>query len=140
MKNNYQKADFRYFSAIRKRFKKVDAPKNRGVFNDCLPYENSYINPAIITSNLAGCVNYFLTESITALAESMVDFAESMVTLAESITAEAESTVAVAVESVVVDVEAESLQAAKVAAIANTNNTFFIFLIFNCYLKINTEC
>lgn len=37
-------------------FKKVDAPKNRGVFNDCLPYENSYNQSGVITSNLAGCL------------------------------------------------------------------------------------
>lgn len=83
-----------------------------------------------LQATLAGRLNYYLTESITALAESIVDFAESIETFAESITALAESTVAVAVESVVVGVSAELLQAAKVAAIANTNNTFFIFLNF----------
>jgi len=48
------KSRFQVFFFNCKWYKKVDAPKNRGVFNDCLPYENSYIHPAIFTSNLAG--------------------------------------------------------------------------------------
>jgi hypothetical protein len=90
-------------------------------------------NRQLLQATWPDAINYFL-------AESIVDFAESIVDFAESITAEAESIVAVAVESTVVAVSAALLQAAKVAAIANTNNTFFIFLIFNCYLNINTEC
>jgi isopropylmalate/homocitrate/citramalate synthase len=97
-------------------------------------------NRQLLQATWPDAINYFLSESITAEAESIVDFAESIVDFAESITAEAESIVAVAVESTVVAVSAALLQAAKVAAIANTNNTFFIFLIFNCYLNINTEC
>ena len=106
--------------------RKVDAPKNRGDFNDCLPYENSYINPAILQATALE-LNYFLIVSVVTVVLTV----ESVTTIAES----GATGVTIVVESVV---ETSSTflsspleqDANDAATTANTNN-FFIFLCFN---------
>jgi len=102
------------------------APKNRGDFNDCLPYENSYINPAILQATTLD-LNYFLIVSVVTVVLTV----ESVTTIAES----GATGVTIVVESVVLTSStflSSPLEqdANDAATTANTNN-FFIFLCFN---------
>jgi len=126
-----------YFFALiffRRNTTKVDAPKNRGDFNDCLPYENLYIEPVI---NFKQSGNWFDNNYFFA-AESIFFAAESILLAALSIFATAESTtagIAALIESAVLaesaeavaEVSAELLQATNEVAIAKTKSNFFIF-------------
>ena len=108
------------------------APKNRGDFNDCLPYENSYIEPVESSKQQTG-LNYFLiTESTFLVKESTAFTVESTVTAIGVALAKESAVAAAAIESVfTVAVVSAELQAAKAAAITNTKRIFFIFCDFN---------
>jgi hypothetical protein len=90
--------------------------------------KNSYIEPAIFCKQLTG-VNYFFFKESTFLAivSTLAAIVSTLAAIVSTLAAVV-STVVVAVESVLgASVVAESLQAAKAAAIANTKSTFFIF-------------
>jgi hypothetical protein len=109
---------------------KVDAPKNRGDFNDCLPYENLYIKPVFFKQCNRSDNYFFLVLSIFLAAVSIFAAAESIFLAAVSIAGIAaliESAVFAESIEVVAGVSVELLQAVKDAAIANTKSTFFIF-------------
>jgi hypothetical protein len=122
---------------------KVDAPKNRGDFNDCLPYENLYIVPVIIFKQSGNrhynYLAFFAEESIFLAEESIFLTAESIFLLVESTgVTTVESIFTTVVESVLVSVlvSVPLLQAVKAAAITHTKSTFFIFRVLICYLYL----
>ncbi len=129
------KSNFRVFFCNYKLFKKVDAPKNRGVINDCLPYENSYINPASLQA-MKPDQNYFLVESTVTVVFTVVSVTTIVVSAGTGVTTVVVSEVITSSTFFSSPLE----QDANVAATTANTNNFFIFFIFNCYLLINTEC
>jgi hypothetical protein len=121
-------------------FKKNVAPKNRGDFNDCLPYETLILNRLCFNKQPGRLLNYFLVVSAANLVESaaLVESAlvESVAILVESILVES-----TAVESVVVVVVEAPPQAANAVVKAKPKRIFFMFCFFKSYIytEVNTR-
>jgi hypothetical protein len=109
-----------------KKAQKIVAPKNGGDFNDCLPYENSYGEPAFTSSNREQALNYFLVVSAAGAATALLStFTVESATAGFAVV----SAAGVAVESALgaSGVPSPLLQAVKAAAITRAKSTFFIF-------------
>ena len=104
-------------------YKKNAAPKNRGDFNDCLPYEKLLYRTGFVQQATLPVNNYFFVVSLTILVESTTTLVESTFLV---VSTGATTGVSFLVVSVPEAVEAPPPHDAKAVAKAKPKITFFI--------------